>query len=109
MPKDILIRDTGPVLDYWLKSKPPGMSQSEYVRSALETYIEDERQPSLFKTPNVLFNNYSRLPFNFIDLFAGIGGFRSAMSRLGGQCVFSNEWDKYAVKTYQSLSLHQFH
>ena len=39
--------------------------------------------------------------FKFIDLFAGIGGFRLAMQNLGGKCVFSSEIDKYAQKTYQ--------
>lgn len=38
--------------------------------------------------------------FTFIDLFAGIGGFRLAMQSLGGRCVFSSEWDRYAQKTY---------
>ena len=38
--------------------------------------------------------------FTFIDLFAGIGGFRLALQRLGGRCVFSSEWDKQAQKTY---------
>ena len=36
----------------------------------------------------------------FIDLFAGIGGFRIAMQALGGQCVFSSEWDEAAKETY---------
>lgn len=36
----------------------------------------------------------------FIDLFAGIGGFRIALERIGAKCVFSSEWDKYAVQTY---------
>ena len=36
----------------------------------------------------------------FIDLFAGIGGFRLAMESLGGKCVYSNEWDKPAQETY---------
>lgn len=40
-------------------------------------------------------------PFTFIDLFAGIGGFRLAMESLGGKCVFTSEWDKQAQKTYQ--------
>ncbi len=40
--------------------------------------------------------------FTFIDLFAGIGGFRIAFQRLGGKCVFSSEWDKYAQKTYEA-------
>ncbi|MHB1323790.1 MAG: DNA (cytosine-5-)-methyltransferase [Coriobacteriia bacterium] len=39
-------------------------------------------------------------PFTFIDLFAGIGGFRLAFETLGGECVFSSEWDKYAARTY---------
>ncbi len=38
--------------------------------------------------------------FTFIDLFAGIGGFRLAMQNLGGKCVFSSEWDEQAQKTY---------
>lgn len=38
--------------------------------------------------------------FTFIDLFAGMGGFRLAMQAQGGKCVFSSEWNKYAQKTY---------
>lgn len=40
--------------------------------------------------------------FTFIDLFAGIGGIRLAFQKLGGQCVFSSEWDKFARKTYEA-------
>ena len=40
--------------------------------------------------------------FTFIDLFAGIGGIRLAFESVGGKCVFSSEWDKYAQKTYQA-------
>jgi DNA (cytosine-5)-methyltransferase 1 len=39
--------------------------------------------------------------FTFIDLFAGIGGFRIAMQKLNGKCVFSSEIDNYAKKTYE--------
>ena len=38
--------------------------------------------------------------FKFIDLFAGIGGIRQGFEELGGQCVFTSEWNKYAQKTY---------
>ena len=38
--------------------------------------------------------------FRFIDLFAGIGGIRAAFEGIGGQCVFTSEWDSYAQKTY---------
>ncbi len=39
--------------------------------------------------------------FKFIDLFAGIGGFRVALESLGGKCVFSSEIDEHAVQMYQ--------
>ncbi len=42
------------------------------------------------------------VPFSFIDLFAGIGGFRSALEKLGGRCRFSCEWDKYSQRTYEA-------
>ena len=38
--------------------------------------------------------------FTFIDLFAGMGGFRLAMQAQGGKCVFSSEWNVYSQKTY---------
>lgn len=38
--------------------------------------------------------------FTFIDLFAGIGGIRKGFQDVGGKCVFTSEYDKYAVKTY---------
>lgn len=38
--------------------------------------------------------------FTFIDLFAGIGGMRRAFEAVGGECVFTAEWNKYALETY---------
>lgn len=38
--------------------------------------------------------------FRFIDLFAGIGGLRRGFDALGGECVFTSEWNKYARQTY---------
>lgn len=40
--------------------------------------------------------------FNFIDLFAGIGGIRIAFERAGGSCVFSSEWDEPSQKMYEA-------
>jgi len=42
----------------------------------------------------------SKASFRFIDLFAGIGGIRLAFESIGGECVFTSEWDGYAQKTY---------
>ncbi|MGY2931191.1 DNA (cytosine-5)-methyltransferase 1 [Bradyrhizobium sp. GM6.1] len=39
--------------------------------------------------------------FRFIDLFAGIGGLRIGFDAIGGQCVFTSEWDKYSQATYR--------
>lgn len=41
-----------------------------------------------------------KIKFKFIDLFAGIGGFRLALQNLGGECIFSSEWDTSAQQTY---------
>jgi DNA (cytosine-5)-methyltransferase 1 len=38
--------------------------------------------------------------FTFIDLFAGIGGLRRGFDSIGGHCVFTSEWNKYAQQTY---------
>ncbi|MBR1453844.1 MAG: DNA cytosine methyltransferase, partial [Lachnospiraceae bacterium] len=40
--------------------------------------------------------------YKFIDLFAGLGGFRLALESLGAKCVYSNEWDKAAQDTYMA-------
>ena len=43
-----------------------------------------------------------RHPFTFIDLFAGIGGLRKAMESVGGRCIFTSEWDRFAQETYRA-------
>ena len=53
--------------------------------------------PEFFSVPFLPVENPK---FTFIDLFAGIGGFRMALQNLGGRCVFSSEWDAQAQKTY---------
>ena len=40
--------------------------------------------------------------FTFIDLFAGIGGFRLGLNSAGGEAVFTNEWDKHAAATFKA-------
>ncbi|MGU0161802.1 DNA (cytosine-5-)-methyltransferase [Escherichia coli] len=40
--------------------------------------------------------------FRFINLFAGIGGIRRGFESIGGQCVFTSEWNEHAVRTYKA-------
>lgn len=80
----------------------------EHLSSTTAVYsngiLEDSHDPLQM----YLFNNLIESPFpavskpkfTFIDLFAGIGGFRMAFQNLGGECVFSSEWDEQAQKTY---------
>ncbi len=51
---------------------------------------------------NIPFPSPENPTFTFIDLFAGIGGFRIALQNLGGKCVFTSEWNKDSQKTYNA-------
>lgn len=67
-----------------------GLSTQKVITDALISYIN--------RTHNgITDNNYS---YDFIDLFAGIGGMRIAFQNAGCRCVFSSEWDKNCQKTY---------
>lgn len=65
--------------------------------------LEDSAiQQLLFEVESVPFPTPENPKFTFIDLFAGIGGFRIAMQNLGGKCLFTSEWDKEAQRTYRA-------
>ncbi len=51
---------------------------------------------------DIVFPPPKKPDFRFIDLFAGIGGFRLALQKAKGVCVFSSEWDIAAQHTYLS-------
>ncbi|MDE5573901.1 MAG: DNA cytosine methyltransferase, partial [Muribaculaceae bacterium] len=61
--------------------------------AAIQLYLFHD----IFKAP---FPCQEHTDFKFVDLFAGIGGFRIALQNVGGKCVFSSEWDAQAQKTY---------
>lgn len=64
---------------------------------------QTEPRPYLAAQLRLLLPEYpAREPgeFRFIDLFAGIGGLRKAFESIGGECVFTSEWDSYAQRTY---------
>ena len=68
----------------------------------LNILYDDAEQYFLFEVENVPFPTPKDYTFKFIDLFAGIGGFRMALQNLGGKCVFTSEWDENAKVTYKA-------
>ncbi len=75
-----------------------GLSEEQVEATCVaETNMQYSLFSELFSVPFLPVENPR---FTFIDLFAGIGGFRMAMQNLGGKCVFSSEWDAQAQKTY---------
>lgn len=89
----------------------PKKAAQKYLKEYLEYKFPKEHIPdSILNEPLQagLFNDFFQIPFpapidshfTFIDLFAGMGGFRLAMQAQGGKCVFSSEWNVFAQKTY---------
>ncbi len=79
------------------------MSQKEFLLALLREAKGDRVQQDLFDAIRSAAQTTSvSTPFKFIDLFAGIGGFRLGLERVGGRCCFTSEWDKHAQKTYRA-------
>ena len=103
------------VLTHYLHNIHNGVSKhyKDQALSILKNYIEyktenkisivaeEALQQFLFEVENVPFPTPENYTFKFIDLFAGIGGFRIAMQNVGGKCVYTSEWNKDAQKTYR--------
>lgn len=70
----------------WEKTEQP----SEASRKVLQLMLERERKARPERT------------FDFIDLFAGIGGIRKGFEAIGGECIFTSEWDRHAQRTYRA-------
>ncbi len=77
-----------------LELKNPNIDITEvFVENSLKSLINDGHGKIPFPSP-------IEPKFKFIDLFAGIGGFRLAFQSLGGKCIFTSEWDEQAQRTY---------
>ncbi len=81
-------------------------SSSSYFKQEAGLLISELRDPNFnYELPlefDVPFPPIQSPEFTFIDLFAGIGGFRLAFQKQKGKCVFSSEWDKHAQQTYEA-------
>jgi len=72
---------------------------TSFVKDVLNESFEYYKIPFNFDVP---FPPPKHPDFTFIDLFAGIGGFRIVFQEQNGKCVFSSEWDLNAQKTYEA-------
>ena len=105
------------ILTHYLHNLNNGVSKNykDKALKVLNNYIEYKNQNEdvtilaeealqylLFEVENVPFPTPDNYTFKFIDLFAGIGGFRIAMQNVGGKCVYTSEWDKDSQKTYRA-------
>lgn len=75
----------------------------EYERQSDDSQIPDDayNQIMQFAAKRPFAEQRKNPAFSFIDLFAGIGGIRIPFQELGGNCVFSSEWNEFAQKTYK--------
>lgn len=81
---------------------------SSHCRETVNRWVKGKASPRL--THQEFQHLKSLLPkrpttkpsFTFIDLFAGIGGIRKGFEAIGGECVFTSEWNPFAVRTYKA-------
>ena len=113
--KRILFKDEIAVVSHYLMNKRYGFSvayREEAERILKDMMLKRVESKVMVCEPGMwnhcLFPDLYEVPFlprkdadfTFIDLFAGIGGFRLAMQAVGGKCVFSSEFNEPAQKTY---------
>ena len=95
---------------HYLHNHKNGVSQSyekrakdfyQTIKEELNIVSEPELQEMLPIKWDIPFPAPEQSEFTFIDLFAGIGGFRIALQELGGNCVFSSEFNQHAQRAYE--------
>jgi DNA (cytosine-5)-methyltransferase 1 len=97
-------------LTHYFQNHVNGVSL-HYKKSAIEHLIQISEELQLAEEPqmqqflplkfDVPFPPPIDYEFTFIDLFAGIGGFRIPIQELKGKCVFTSEFNYWAQKTYE--------
>jgi DNA (cytosine-5)-methyltransferase 1 len=86
------------------------VSPGEWCRETINRWMNSKATPrlshhehqaltELLPKPPAHHPNYE---FDFIDLFAGIGGIRRGFEQAGGRCVFTSEWNGPAIRTYKA-------
>lgn len=86
------------------------VSPGQWCRETINRWVKGKASPQLSYTEYEALTRLLPSPpakhqkpdFDFIDLFAGIGGIRRGFELAGGRCVFTSEWEKQAVRTYKA-------
>lgn len=92
---DLYAADARPVIERYYRATHTDLPEdAEVDMAAAEALFEEASAGALCR--QYRHNN----SFTFVDLFAGIGGFRIAMEQLGGRCVYASEFNTMAQKSY---------
>lgn len=105
-----LIRQALEIYDYkYIVAYLNQISPKAWTRESIKRWVSGKTSALLSEAE---FNHLQNLlpspplnknfDFDFIDLFAGIGGIRKGFEQAGGRCVFTSEWNPYAVRTYKA-------
>ncbi len=104
------------VVTHYLNNYKNGLSDhyKEEANSIIEDFLQYKEQEEniylveemavqqlLYEVEKVPFPTPENYNFKFIDLFAGIGGFRIALQNVGGKCIYTSEWNPDAKITYR--------
>jgi len=115
-PKSV-VEELPAIISHWMQSpkQPPlvlGKDDGDRWMRLLRGYMKidptspvkipsvDKNQPVRIDFSEIHLPPTQKPSFTFIDLFAGIGGFRTALQNLGGKCIFTSEWEPHAKETY---------
>ena len=86
------------------------ISPGQWCRETVNRWLNGKASPSLSHREHesllgllpVKPAHYANPDFDFVDLFAGIGGIRRGFESAGGRCIFTSEWNAPAVRTYKA-------
>lgn len=88
------------LLNLWTSFANPNLKMEDIYKDCVSENFNAQQLYLFQELFNAPFKAQAHPKFSFIDLFAGIGGFRIAMQNLGGECVYSSEFDEQAQRTY---------